>query len=85
MRLFREEITKAMSENLHSSLPIEYQLSYGTAKGNFDLAQLVNNTSLFCDSSSQIAFPKEKTLSVIGSDSSPLAVNGLDSLLVSLD
>ena len=34
-----------MSENLHSSLPVEYKLKYGTAHGNADLKDFVNQSS----------------------------------------
>jgi hypothetical protein len=33
-----------MANEMHTTLPIEYQLKYGTARGNADLSDFVNQT-----------------------------------------
>ena len=74
-----------ISESSHSSLPIEYQLQYGTACGDLDLSQVVNNAPNFGITSANGCFPEEVLLCGFGSDASPLAVHGHNSGLVGFD
>ena len=71
-----------MSNNVHSSLPVEYQLKYGTARGNAQLGDFVNKTpvdSLLCIES---GLTQKVALGLFLGDTSPLGINTLDAGLV---
>jgi len=74
-----------MSDNLHTSLPIEYELKYGTACGNLDSSNFVSKAA--CDSLGgiYIALPKEKLLCDFWVNPSTLIIDSLDALLVPLN
>lgn len=74
-----------MLSDMTSSLPIEYQLEHGTACGNIDDANLVSEPPVHCVFSDNIALPKEHLLCGIWLDASPVTINRLDALLISLD
>jgi len=69
----------------HSSLPIEYQLKYGTACGYFNGPQFVGEATLDGVGGAYGAFPQEKLLCGFWINSSPVVVDSLDSLLVGLN
>ena len=70
-------------EDEFTSLPLEYQLRYGTAFRNADLSEFVNNTKSHCIIRTDGSFLTEKLLSHIRSDESALVVDGGDPLVVS--
>ncbi len=74
-----------MLELSHTSLPIEYQLKYGTACGNLDFSQLVCEAP--GDSLGGIygGLTEKKSFGVIWVNSSPVSVDSFDSLLVRLN
>ena len=74
-----------MLRNLTSSLPIEYELKYGTACGDLDGTDFVSQAFGYGVLSGDVAFPKEKLLCRFWLNPSPLVVNRLDALLVPLD
>lgn len=61
--------------NENSSLPIEYQLQYGTAIRNADLSDFVNQANGFGVGSDHSGFTQKQVLSVVLSNSGPLFVN----------
>ena len=60
-------------------------MQYGTACGNSDLSQFVNNTSLNGIRCVYGDFSEEELLRIIGIDARPIAVNGFDPLLICAD
>ena len=74
-----------MLRTLHSSLPIEYQLKYGTACGNLDFTHLVGDSASDRVGGVYGGFSQEEFFGILWTNPSPFAVNGLDALLVSLD
>ena len=78
------EIT-TMSNDLHTSLPIEYQLKYGTACGNLDGTNFMSKTPGDSIGGSYVALPKEELLCDLRINPTPITVDGLDALLVFLN
>ena len=74
-----------MLDNLHSSLPIEYQLKYGTACGHVDFAHFVREATGDRVCGPYGGFSQEEFFGVLWTNPSPLVVDGLDSLLVRLN
>lgn len=72
-------------ENLHTSLPIEYQLKYGTACGYLNGPNLVSNAASNGISGVYGAFPQEELLCEFWINPRPLVVDSLDSLVIGLD
>ncbi len=74
-----------MGDNSHSSLPIEYQLNYGTACGNLDVTQFMNNAPPQCVTSPDSGLPEEKPLRIFWGDSGTFTVDVSNSRLIGLD
>lgn len=74
-----------MDANLHSSLPFEYQLKYGTACGNLDVAQLMNNAAAQGIWSPDSGLSEEIPLRFFWSDARAFSVDIGNSCLISLD
>ena len=71
-----------MSDNLHSSLPVEYQLQYGTACGNLDISQFVNKAAINGIPGAHGDLSQEEVFRVIRVDACPIVVDGFDALLI---
>jgi len=71
-----------MGENVFSSLPVEYQLNYGTARGDLDLLQFVNKSPINGIWGVDGCLSQEELLRLFGIDPRSLLINGRDSLLV---
>ena len=74
-----------MSENLHTSLPIEYQLKYGTACGYLDRPNLVCQTITDGVVGTYVALPEEKLLCDFWINPRPITIDGLDAFLIGLN
>jgi len=74
-----------MPENLHSSLPIEYQLKYGTAIGNANISDFVNQSTSFSVFCGHPSFPQEQFFGVGLLDTSPFLIDVRDPSLVRLN
>jgi hypothetical protein len=71
-----------MEGNLHSSLPIEYQLNYGTACGYLDISRFMNKTSINGIRGVDGLLSQEELLRLLGIDSGSILVNRGDPLLI---
>jgi hypothetical protein len=65
----------ASMSNENSSLPIEYQLEYGTAVGNADLSDFVNQAKGFGVGSAHSGLAEKQPFGDILSNASSLFVN----------
>jgi hypothetical protein len=74
-----------MSDSLHTTLPIEYQLNYGTACGDLNglnpMSQTVSDGFVGVHS----ILPQENFFGPVRINSSPLVIDSLDALMVSLN
>jgi hypothetical protein len=68
-----------------SSLPIEYQLKYGTACGDVNGSYFVGETALNSLGGTDVTFPQEKLFCGFWINPSPLVVDSLNSLLIGLN
>ena len=68
----------------NSSLPIEYELKYGTACGNLDIAQLMSKAASDSICGIYGGFAEKEILGVLWTNSSPLPIDGFDPLLIGL-
>ena len=68
-----------------SSLPIEYQLQYGTACGNLDWSDVVRKATGDRVCGTYVGFPQKEILGVLWTNPRPFTVDSLDSLLIRLD
>ncbi len=73
-----------MSQNI-TSLPIEYQLLYGTARGNADVSDFVNNTSVSGVRGANGTFSQEELFGLFRSDPGAITVDSHNPLLVRLN
>ncbi len=73
-----------MSNHLHTSLPIEYQLKYGTACGNLDSANFMSKPLSDSSGGGYVALPEEKLFCDLRINPRPITVDSLDALLVLL-
>ncbi len=71
--------------NLHSSLPIEYKLKYGTACGYLNVSDSVGDTLRDGVGGINGAFTKEKFLCDFWINPSPVTVDCFNPLLVGLN
>ncbi len=74
-----------MSDSLHTTLPIEYQLQYGTPCGNLNGLDSMSETSANGFSSVHSAFAQENCFCSVRINSRPLVIDGLDSLVIGLN
>ncbi len=74
-----------MPMNSNLSLPVEYQLKYGTAFGNLDFTQFVNNPVTNCFVGIDGCLLQEELLSDFRTNTRTLLVDSLDPLLVGSD
>lgn len=74
-----------MSDPLISSLPIEYELKYGTASGNIDSPHLVSDSPVDCILRADRGFSQEQLLCGLRLYSSPITIDSLNALLVRLN
>ncbi len=65
-----------------TTLPIEYELKYGTARGNADLSNFVNQTPSLSFVRVESGLTQEVALSVRVREVGPLGVNCFNSLLI---
>jgi hypothetical protein len=88
IRIYEREnmlVDSVPMENLFSSLPIEYQLLYGTACGYLDSSNLVHEAVLDSIGGVYGAFPQEELLRDIWINPSPITIDCLDPFLISLN
>lgn len=74
-----------MSELLHTSLPVEYELRYGTACRNLHVSDFMRQTTADCIGGVYSAFAEEKALSVFPADPCPTVVNVFDAFVIGLN
>ena len=72
-----------MDFDVHSSLPVEYQLEYGTAFGNADLTQFVNNPQPYSFGGANSGFLDEILLRHLKSDAGAIVIDSCNPLLIS--
>ncbi len=71
--------------NLHTSLPIEYELKYGTARGYVNAADIVCDPALHGISGVHRALSQEKPLGDFWINPSPVTIDCPDLLLIGLN
>ena len=74
-----------MSDALHSSLPIEYKLQYGTACGNLNGLDSMSNSVFNSLSGIPSGLAQENLFGTLRINSRPLVVNSLDALVIGLN
>ena len=72
-------------QNLHTSLPIEYELKYGTPCGYFDVSNGMGNPPAYGISGIDGAFPQEKLLCDFWINPSPVTIDRFDPFLIGLN
>jgi len=71
-----------MAENLHSSLPIEYQLNYGTACRDLNVSQFMNKSTINGIAGAEGCLSQEELFRILGIEPGSLLVDRPDALLV---